>query len=250
VQKEDDPDELAEFERCSKQCHVITEICKVFQSHGGADNRDFFLAAVDMQKFMRLSPVVEVGFPVFIQKHVFRGHAMDLTGKEFWELIGQEGLAEKLGIDILANEAKIVEVQQKIVAEKIVDITKTKDTCNQHLGTLFEEDFWGAGVVSAKVAKEVDWVRRVVTKRGTVPELNVSLAACRDKSNIIANALLLYPAGRDVWHAAHEHMERLESSNRLLVSLSRLAEEPAGDKQTNLMFSQSDITTWSIVVKP
>eukprot|EP00972_Heterocapsa_arctica_P048050 7086577-Heterocapsa_arctica.AAC.1 len=57
----------------------------------------------------------------------------------------------------------------------------------------------------------------------------------------MANALLLYPAGRDVWHAAHAHKERLELSDKLFVNLNRLAEELAGDKQHKLTFKQNNI---------
>eukprot|EP00972_Heterocapsa_arctica_P047289 6976864-Heterocapsa_arctica.AAC.1 len=60
---------------------------------------------------------------------------------------------------------------------------------------MFEEDLWGGGVVTESVAREVDWVRCVAKPLGTVPELDASLAACRNKDNTMANALLLYPAG-------------------------------------------------------
>eukprot|EP00972_Heterocapsa_arctica_P086004 12673618-Heterocapsa_arctica.AAC.1 len=82
---------------------------------------------------------------------------MDVAGKEFWEFMSMAGLAGKYGIED-ANKAKITEVQQKVVAEKIVDITKTKGTCNQRLGLMFEEDFWGGGVLTEGVAREVGWV--------------------------------------------------------------------------------------------
>eukprot|EP00972_Heterocapsa_arctica_P041541 6123782-Heterocapsa_arctica.AAC.1 len=79
---------------------------------------------------MRLSPGVAVGYPFFIQNHLFHGQAMDLAGEEFWEFMSKAGLAGKYGIED-ANEAKITEVQRKFAAEKIVDITKTKETCNK-----------------------------------------------------------------------------------------------------------------------
>ncbi len=240
AQKETDPEERPVLERSSKQCHIILEICKTYKDHAGADNREFFLAAMDLQKFMRLSPVVAVGFPFFIQNHLFHGQAMDLTGKEFWEFMSKAGLAGKYGIED-ANEAKITEVQPKFVAEKIVDITKTKETCNKRLGIMFEEDFWGGGVVTESVAREVDWVRCVVKQLGTVPELEASLAACRNKDNTMANALLLYPAGRDVWHEAYAHKESLELSDKLFKNLNLLAEELAGDKRNKLTFKQNNI---------
>jgi hypothetical protein len=50
--------------------------------------------------------------------------------------------------------------------------------------------------------------------------------------------LLLYPAGRDVWHEAYTHKESLELSDNLFNNLNLLAEELAGDKQNTLTFKQ------------
>ena len=189
---------------------------------------------------MKLPPVVEVTYLLFIKRQLFHGAAMGLTGKEFWEFLHREALAGQYGIED-PDEAKIAQVQRQVVSEKMVDITKTKDTCKDRFARLFEEDFWSGHVVASSVADEASSICRIVVQKGTVAELDASLAACRDKGKSIASLLLMYPAGRDVWHAAHSHKEKLELCDKMFNILKHLAEESAEDKLLAEQFQEDRI---------
>lgn len=226
--KEDDRSDVKEvLDKLAKACSVVLEICKSYKENGGADNLKFCSVASDMTAFMGLAPVVHMSFPLFIKKRCFEMKALSFMGSDFWNFIQTSTLPERYGLG--PDPADVVDIQEKLVSEKVVDITKTSEQATQRLRKLF--DVVPSLTVLPRIAEGVQHLRIVLFKEKFEPEvIEKALTACRDKSQVVANAISLYPSGREFMKQAHAHMEMVRESKAVMGNISKLAGELGADQ--------------------
>ena len=145
--------------------------------------------------FLSLNPSAENPFPTFWVSRRYESKCSATTDPEsFWNMITKDNLRAH-GL----SDPKVM--QTKLVAERLVAITKTAQASNPAA----DVRAWvsavrrlSVGSLEEDVMSQVNVVSLLVFQDGTPEEILLAVEKTSDNSNLIASSLVTFPRGRQL----------------------------------------------------